>query len=117
MMISGENDHRPGTRAMSAAIFSLDQQQMPIHRRRLIGRDHEREMILRLLQRDDVPLLTLSGSGGVGKTRLAMDSASEHRQRTGFEFRFVDLSAVRDPSHLPVSVAHALEVKESSAKS
>jgi len=102
---------------MAAAILSLDEQQMHMNRRRLIGRDDEREAILRLLQRDDVPLLTLTGPGGVGKTRLAVDSVRAYQQQTGVEFRFVDLSAVRDPSHLPVSVAHALDVQESSAKS
>jgi predicted ribonuclease YlaK len=44
----------------------------PIPRTRLIGREHERTAARSFLLDDAVPLLTLTGSGGVGKTRPAL---------------------------------------------
>ncbi|HLL50337.1 MAG TPA: hypothetical protein VK356_06685, partial [Thermomicrobiales bacterium] len=50
---------------------------MPIPRTRLIGRESERASARTLLLEDAVPLLTLTGPGGVGKTRLSLAIAQD----------------------------------------
>ena len=64
---------------------------------RLIGRDRERHEIAGLLRDERVRLLTVTGPGGVGKTRLAVAVAAD----LGDAFRdgivFVDLAPVRSP--------------------
>jgi len=58
-------------------IRSLAQTNLPIQPTPFLGREDELSEILDLLRRDDVRLLTLTGPGGVGKTRLALQAAAE----------------------------------------
>jgi predicted ATPase/DNA-binding SARP family transcriptional activator len=78
----------------------------------LVGRRLEVAAVGALLRRDDVRLVTLTGPGGAGKTRLALAVAAE----LGPELRdgavFVDLSAVRDPALLGPSIAQELGLAE-----
>lgn len=75
---------------------------------RLVGRDVELSSIGRAI--DDLPLVTLLGPGGVGKTRLARRVASTSEGFT-HGVAFVELAAVSDDGSLPDAVATALDVQ------
>ncbi len=78
----------------------------------LVGRDHETASVLRLLLRDDVRLLTLTGPGGVGKTRLALEVAGRSRVAFADGVVFAPLAPLRDPDLLPSFLAETLGVRE-----
>lgn len=75
----------------------------------LVGRDQDLAELLRLL--DSQPVLTVTGPGGVGKTRLTLQAAAEHSERTGTESVAVRLAAVTDGGRVPEAVAAALGLR------
>jgi non-specific serine/threonine protein kinase len=77
---------------------------------RFIGRARELGDLAALLP--VARLLTLTGPGGVGKTRLALEVARSALERFGDGVWFVDLSAVKDPGLLAQQVASALALRE-----
>ncbi|MGB3306037.1 MAG: tetratricopeptide repeat protein [Thermomicrobiales bacterium] len=77
-----------------------------------IGRVDERAAVRMRLESPDVRLVSLTGPGGVGKTRLAIAAASDLANVFPDGVVFVPLVAVTDPDQVPVSVAHALAIRE-----
>ena len=77
-----------------------------------IGREREVATVAGLLRRSDVRLVTLTGPGGVGKTRLAVHASSEVMRAYPDGVAFVDLSPINDLALVPPTLAHAFGVQE-----
>lgn len=82
----------------------------------LLGREEAVADVLRLLE-EGHRLVTLSGPGGIGKTRLAIAVAAALAESVHDGVWLVDLSGVRDPSLVAPTIAHALDVRESAGAS
>ena len=78
----------------------------------LVGRDHEATSVERLLLREEVRLLTLTGPGGVGKTRLALEVAGRSRNAFADGVAFVPLAPLRDVVLFPSVLTQTLGIKE-----
>jgi len=83
---------------------------LPVHLTAFVGRERELGEIRRLLQR--ARLLTVTGPGGCGKTRLVVEAAGEVVHRYPDGVWFVDLGAVSDPVVVPRAVAGSLGIAE-----
>src|SRR5947207_6877446 len=76
----------------------------------MIGRDDELSLATSLIERSDFSLVTLTGAGGTGKTRLAIQVARAVEPRLDRVW-FVDLSALRDSAAVIPAVAFACGVE------
>ena len=85
----------------------LETTSVPAPRTSFVGREREVELVQALLRRDDVRIVTLTGPGGVGKTRIAIHAVTPASPAT----RFVDLADVRQPALVLPAIAAALGIR------
>jgi predicted ATPase/class 3 adenylate cyclase len=105
LAIDDLSDDFPPIRTLDAHVTNL-----PPERSSLVGREREAREATELLERSR--LLTLTGPGGIGKTRLAMMIAGDLIGRFRDGVYFVDLSPITDPALMTATIGAALMVRE-----
>ena len=85
---------------------------LPSQRTRFVGRDKELAVAKELILRPDVRLVTITGPGGIGKTRFAVQVASTLVERFPGGTHFVSLSAVGDPGLIASVILQTLGIRE-----
>jgi predicted ATPase/class 3 adenylate cyclase len=105
-----------GLPAEFPAIRSVDAQptNLPPQRTSFVGRERELAEITSLLA--ETRLLTLTGPGGTGKTRLALKVAADQLDRFSDGVFFADLSPIVDPALVPSVIAQAILVREEAGR-
>jgi predicted ATPase len=100
----------------SAATMTLSEQEarqvLPVPPTNFIGRAAELEELTELLLRPEVRLVSLTGPGGTGKTRLALEAARRLEKEFPQGAFFIDLAGLRDPARVVPTAAHTLGFRE-----
>ncbi len=112
---SGQTLLMPSSQS-SGASGQAARHNLPAQLTPLIGREQEVAAISTLLRRPEVRLATLTGTGGIGKTRLAMHVATEVLADFPDGVFFVSLAPLSDPTLVLSTIAQILDVKESGAR-
>jgi predicted ATPase/DNA-binding CsgD family transcriptional regulator len=89
---------------------------LPLQLTTLLGRQQEVAAVYEFLRRQEVRLLTLTGAGGIGKTRLAMQVASELVEEFADGVCFVSLASISDPELVLPTITQTLDLKEVGGK-
>jgi predicted ATPase len=89
---------------------------VPVPASRFVGREHEVGALRDLLEQPDVRLVTLTGPGGIGKTRLALEVTADVRARFRDGVSVVALDSVEDAATVAPAIEHALGLRDTSGR-
>lgn len=78
----------------------------------LIGREREVETVVGMLRDQSARLVTLTGPGGIGKSRISIEVANRMRDHYPGGVFFVDLAPIRDPAFVTTAIAQSLGVRD-----
>jgi predicted ATPase len=104
-----EGMHQALTRELAALPGAAGPGALPADASSFVGREHELGELRTVL--GHTRLLTLTGTGGAGKTRLALELAREEQSRFADGALLVELATLTDPGTVPVAVAAVLDVR------
>ncbi len=90
---------------------------LPAQRTGFVGREKEVAAAQELLLRQNVRLVTITGPGGIGKTRLAVQAASGLVERFPGGTHFVPLSSLSDPGLIASAIVQTLGIREAGGQS
>lgn len=90
---------------------------LPAQRTGFVGREKEGAAAKELLLRQDVRLVTITGPGGIGKTRLAVQVAGELAEHFSGGIYFVPLSSLNDPGLIVSAIVQTLGIREAGGQS
>ncbi len=109
---------RPGLQAEFPALRSLDAHpnNFPVQPTPFLGRERELAALRGLLESGAVRIITLTGTGGTGKTRLALQAAADLADRFADGTYFVDLSAIDTPTWIVPAIIRTLEIRETGGR-
>jgi predicted ATPase/DNA-binding SARP family transcriptional activator len=107
--------HDPDLDAPAPSVIVDDV--LPVPATPLVGRLRELEQLRRLLELREARLLILTGAGGSGKTRLALEAARQAAESFANGVVLVELAPLREPELVAAAVAQALEVAEAADES
>ncbi len=99
-------------RRASSPRVARKRHDLPVPRTSLVGREQPAADAAELLLRDGVRLLSLTGPGGAGKTRLAMAVATAIADRFPAGVQFVGLASITNPDLVATALADALEIQQ-----
>jgi predicted ATPase/class 3 adenylate cyclase len=102
----------PALRSLDARPHNLPLQPTPF-----LGREREVSDVVERLDRPDIRLLTLTGSGGIGKTRVALQVAADLLDDFADGVFFVPLAHVADTAVVPSTIASALGIRDEGDRS
>lgn len=100
----------PYNPAVPPADPPFERSRLPLQFTRFFGREEEIERIVEILASPDVRLLTLTGAGGTGKTRLCIESAGRYGESYTGPIWFVPLADLTDVTLIPQAVLLAMSV-------
>ena len=107
-----ELDDLADARELPSAKISEKRHDLPIPRTSLIGREQQMAEAMALLLRPAVRLLTFTGPGGAGKTRLALAVAAAIADQFTAGVQFVSLASIRHPDLVATALADALGIQK-----
>jgi predicted ATPase/DNA-binding winged helix-turn-helix (wHTH) protein len=111
---TGAEDGASGSATMPQIVRG--DHRLPVARTPLVGRERELEAVQQLLRDPAVRLVTLTGAGGSGKTRLGLELCHKLLGVFGSNVFFVALGSISDPAMVPAAIAETVGIRETGGR-